>query len=848
MNKSAIKTFAIWARNKLIADISYKAGLLGITDKEIKQPTNASTEKIQFFDIGAYEPYQITGSAIAQRRTLVDKIREKEKQTDYATAYKTVIEEVAYTWFNRLIAVRFLEVNDYIPSRVRVLSSISGKAEPDIVTTPFDAELDFSQSEREYVIACKNDNKLDELFCMLFIKQCNALNDILPQLFERIDNYMELLLNISFTDKDCVVWHLVNDISDDDFKEAVEIIGWMYQYYNTEPKDETFALLKKNVKITKERIPAATQLFTPHWIVRYMVENSLGRLWLERHPNDDLKANWKYYLDEAEQTPEVQAKLDELRLERRGMSPEDITFLDPCMGSGHILVYAFDVFMQIYESAGYSQRDAAKLILEKNIHGLDIDKRAYQLAYFALMMKARQYNRRIFEQNTEPQVFHPIGWQEGEQFGSLIEIAHLESKPEIAEGQLEISDLDDEAKLRIWNFKRLLSQKYDVVVTNPPYMGGKGQSGILTDFLKKNFPDTKSDTFSAFIECCGQLCNRNGYIGMFTPYVWMFIQSYEKLRKMICAGSDIATLIQFEYSAFEEATVPVCTFVLRRGKIGSTGEYFRLVDFRGGMEVQRQKTLEAIANPSCGYRYTTTTDNFAKIPGMPISYWASENMLRAFEVGKRMDEIVEPKVGLQTGDNDSFIRYWWEVEFDKVSLNSTSREDALKSTKKWFPYNKGGLYRRWFGNYDYVVNWENDGEKIRSFVDDKGKQRSVIRNPKYYFREAITWSDVTSGSFSLRFRAAGSIHDVSGMSAFSTSKDVIYYLLGLLNTKVGDYVFRLVNPTMHLQIGNFQSFPVFYMKNENIHPTDVVLNNIEQAVFDWNMFETSWDFRRHPLV
>ncbi|MCR5623688.1 MAG: BREX-1 system adenine-specific DNA-methyltransferase PglX, partial [Lachnospiraceae bacterium] len=406
MNKTAIKNFAIWARNKLIADISYKAGLIGVTKYGILSPLPQSKSDVEFYDIGTSEPYAIQKEAIQQRKSLVSLIKQKEKDSDYSTAYSSVIEEVAYTWFNRMIAIRFMEVNDYLPSHVRVLSSESGKQEPDIVTTPFDAELSFNADEEQEVIRLKNDNKLDDLFKLLFIKQCNELHKLLPRLFESTQDYTELLLNISFVDQESVVHHLVNDIPEDDFNiekgGQVEIIGWLYQYYNTEPKNEAFA---KSGKITKEEIPAVTQLFTPDWIVRYMVENSLGRLWVEGHPNDSLKARWKYYLEEAEQEPEVQAQLDEIHKEYSKLNPEDIKFIDPCMGSGHILVYAFDVLMQIYESAGWSERDAAKSILENNIYGLDIDDRAYQMAYFAVMMKARQYNRRILSSDTHCHVY-----------------------------------------------------------------------------------------------------------------------------------------------------------------------------------------------------------------------------------------------------------------------------------------------------------------------------------------------------------------------------------------------------------------------------------------------------------
>jgi hypothetical protein len=580
MNKTAIKNFAIWARNKLIADISYKAGLLGITEKNIKSPLPQSTQTVQFFDIGTKEPSSITGKEIEQRKKLVDEIQRKAKQSDYSTAYKNVIEEVAYTWFNRLIAIRFMEVNDYLPTRIRVLSSEgNGKSEPDLVTHALETSLNYSAYEKDRIIQLKHENKLDELFRMLFIKQCNALNVNLPALFEKTSDFTELLLNVSFTDKDGVVYHLVNDITEDDFnvsKEGqVEIIGWLYQYYNTEPKDETFALLKKNVKITKERIPAATQLFTPDWIVRYMVENSLGRLWFEGHPNYELKVNWEYYLDEAEQEDDVQKQLEKIRAEYKTIKPEDIKVIDPAMGSGHILVYAFDVLMQIYESNGYSQRDAAKSIVEKNLYGLDIDNRAYQLAYFAIMMKARQYNRKILSGETVCHVFaiqesNDINRNQLKYFGSGL------SEMEKNTALLQIQDLLDtftDAKeygsilnVEIYNWQLLrkfikaidadgqmaldsigiehtsdlmymlveigevMAQKYDVVVTNPPYMGSSGMSGKLSEYVKKNYPDSKSDLFAVFIERCTQMTKNFKFQAMITQHAFMFLSSFEKLR------------------------------------------------------------------------------------------------------------------------------------------------------------------------------------------------------------------------------------------------------------------------------------------------------------------------------
>ena len=555
MDKTAIKNFSIWARNKLIADITYKAGLLGVAEEGIKDALPQSTQDAEFYDIGTKEPYVIHGEEIKQRKELVAAIKRKASQLDYKDAYRNVVEEVAYTWFNRLIAIRFMEVNDYMPAHIRVLSSDSkNKLEPDLVTTPFDAELEFTQAETDKIMQMKTDNQVDALFRFLFIKQCNALNAYLPKLFEKTFDYTELLLNVSVTDQDGIVYHLIHDINEDDFNISnigedgkptgqVEIIGWMYQYYNTEPKDEAFALLKKNVKITKERIPAATQLFTPDWIVRYMIENSVGRLWLEGHEDNNLKNEWKYYLDEAEQEADVVEQLRAIREEYKNIKPEEIKVIDPCMGSGHILVYAFDVLMQIYESYGYSQRDAAKSIVENNIYGLDIDDRAFQLTYFAIMMKARSYNRRFLILEIEPNlcaVQESNGLQYDQDMGDfLLSEEHRETLKYLLDifvdakeygsilnvekhdydGFLEAWKLTAEASLgnivmMLWYNEcnqivpelakqaKLLSSQYDCVITNPPYMGNGGMEKRLSDYIRKYYEEGKSDLYAVFIEKC----------------------------------------------------------------------------------------------------------------------------------------------------------------------------------------------------------------------------------------------------------------------------------------------------------------------------------------------------------
>lgn len=896
MNKTAIKNFAIWARNKLIDDITYKAGLLGISDREIKTPLTQSTKDVQFFDIGTKEPYCISGIELKQREALATAIRNKEQQSDYPTAYKAVIEEVAYTWFNRLIAVRFMEVNDYLPSHIRVLSSESeGKDEPDLVTNPFDTDLEFTPYEKDRIMQLKQENKLDELFRMLFIKQCNALNAILPNLFEKTSDYTELLLNVAFTDKDGLVYRLVHDISEEDFdvsKEGqVEIIGWLYQYYNTEPKDETFALLKKNVKITKERIPAATQLFTPDWIVRYMVENSLGRLWLEGHPNDALKSEWKYYLNEAEQDADVRKQLDAIREEYKAIKPEDIKVIDPCMGSGHILVYAFDVLMQIYESYGYSQRDAAKSIIENNIYGLDIDNRAYQLAYFAVMMKARQYNRRILTGETNCHVYaiqesnginrdqlqyFGAGMEEmqrniamlqiqglldtfvdAKEYGSILNVDSydwgllrqfvdkLGMTGQLSFDTVGVEDTQDQLRILV-EIGNIMAQKYDVVVTNPPYMGSSGMSSPIGDFVKENYPDSKSDLCAVFIEKCIEMAKSNRNISMVTMQSWMFLSSLEMLRKKVITRTQIETINHLGMEAFDGIIGKVVSTVAFTCKkytsSGVKGIGVRLTDYYDSRRYMKEEAFYYSDN-----RYVFNQDNFPRIPGIPIAYWISENLLSIFQNAMPLSQIAEPKVGLQTGNNDEFLRIWYEIQFDKIGIGMVSSEEALFSAKKWFPYNKGGDFRRWYGNREYIVNWENDGSAIRNYKNKDGKLRSRPQNRQYYFRSAITWSDITSASFSGRYCEHGFMFDVKGSSGFP-DQDKILYVLGFLNSHISQKCIKILNPTITTQVGDMARIPVIFDVNIKSKVDELVKGNISISKIDWDSFETSWDFRKHPFI
>jgi len=914
MNKTAIKTFAIWARNKLIDDITYKAGLLGITDKEIKTPLPQSTSTVQFFDIGTKEPYAITGNDVEQRRKLVEALVNKD--TDHATAFKNLVEEVAYTWFNRLIAVRFMEVNDYLPTRIRVLSSESpGKREPDLVTHPFDAELDYSESDKQQIAHLQEHNLWDELFRMLFIKQCNALNAVLPELFEKTNDYTELLMNVSFTDQDGVVFHLVNDIDEDDFnveKEGqVEIIGWLYQYYNTEPKDEVFALLKKNVKITKERIPAATQLFTPDWIVRYMVENSLGRLWLEGHPNDSLKVEWKYYLDEAEQEAEVQKQLDAIREEYKNIRPEEIKIIDPCMGSGHILVYAFDVLMAIYESVGYSQRDAAKSILENNLFGLDIDNRAYQLAYFALMMKARQYNRRILNGETRPKVYAfaesnglnrthlyalDTGFDKEErevaveqiekllqtfvdanEYGSILKMEDLNwellrryADSSITRGQINIDSIGVEASIE--RFKELielgevLAQKYEVVVTNPPYMGSSGMGTKLSDFVKKQYPDSKSDLFAVFMERCNLMTQQHGQYAMITQPSFLFLSSFEKLRKKILAGNTITSLLHMGRGIFG-IDFGSTAFTIKKEHIKNyCGGYFRLhertfqyidpddieklyLNSKGNSEIKydfsqyNTKTEDILDDEFSGKElqlyYTANQENFSKIPGMPIVYWVSPKLLECYSNGTPLGEIVAPRKGNSTSDNNRFLRLWFEVDINKENFECSEIVKENTIFKRWFPYNKGGGFRKWYGNNEYMIDWYNDAEGIRSI------KTAVIANYHYFMKPGLTWSTVTSKHFSIRKFGSGFIFDNGGCCIFELGNNVDY-ILSLLNSNVFKFIFGQLNPTLNFQSGEVAKFPVIFKLNNSIK--EISNSNIEISKNDWDSFETSWDFKTHPLL
>lgn len=895
MDKTAIKNYAIWARTKLIEDIKYKASLLGITEKGIADALPQSTTQEQYFDIGTREPYAIRGVQIAQRRSLAEAIKKKAQESDYLTAYNSIIEEVAYTWFNRFIAVRFMEVNDYLPCKIRVLSAVDGRQEPDIVQNPFDAKLDYTSAEEELISQHQMNNEGDKLFNMLFVKVCNDLSKVLPQLFEAEQDYTELLLNISYTDQDGLIYKLVHDIPEDNFDVnavdeegkpvgQVEIIGWLYQYYNTEPKNETFALLKKNVKITKERIPSATQLFTPDWIVRYMVENSLGRLVIsgqlvvdseeERIAKEKELAErfgWKYYLPEAKQDADVREQLNQLTT--NNYSPETIKVIDPCMGSGHILVYAFDVLMQIYTQMGYTDKDAVLSILENNLYGLDIDKRAFQLAYFAVLMKARQYYKFILKKQPQCHIYaiaesnginmkhlayfgaqldelaKPVALNQmqeliatlhdAKEYGSIISVAdydwdllHQFAAEFDISGEMNLFDsfgieATQQRLQELVAVGEVLAQKYEVVVTNPPYRGVADVDVKLADYIKTNYPDSKNDLFAVFMEVCHKMNVKNGYQAMITQHAWMFLCSFEKLRAKI-QKLDIVDMAHLGARAFEEIAgevVQTTSFILANKHVdGYKGTYCRLV----GPTTQQGKEEVFLAKEN---RYVACSDNFAKIPGAPVAYWVSEKLTEAFTLKTLYDYTISPSQNV-TGNNNRFLRKFWELAQEKIDLKDN-----------WIFYAKGGGYRKWWGNLYDVINWTPEARNIYQYGD--GLHASQIINKDYWYKKGITWGLITSALPSFRIMPEGATFDKGG-STIIVDEVVYNFTLGLLNSKVYIPISELFNPTLNFQVKDIRSLPI---KLEYKAIVDqLVENNIFNSKSDWDAFETSWDFTKHPLV
>ena len=841
MNKGAIQKFAIWARNELIAQVSQRAYQYGIDESGFG---DASADTLN--------GRLLTAEEKSQRQELIKQIKEK--------GYKQVMEEVAYTWFNRFIALRFMEVNNYLPSHIRVFSDASGAFKPEILNDVLHIDLPGLDSGKvaEYI----ESNDTEALYCYLLLTQCNALNSALPVMFERMGGYTEMLLPNNILRQDSVLGHMVSDIPEEDWQDAVQIIGWLYQYYNTELKDDTFAQLKKNVKITKERIPAATQLFTPDWIVRYMVENSLGRLWLEGHPNAELRGGWKYYLDEAKQERSVEDQLAKLREEYKTIKPEEIKVIDPCMGSGHILVYAFDVLMQIYTSAGWDQREAAQSILRNNLYGLDIDDRAAQLAYFAVMMKARQYDRRLLTRGIQPNIYsirESNGIQamtieyfhkndpklkadierivtemvDAKEYGSILNVTPVdfaglytrfdEIRNDI--NMMQMSALDE--LLPLVKCAEVLAQKYDVVVTNPPYMGYSGFDAKLVSFAKCNYSNSKSDMSTMFMEQTLRMCTPIGYMAMINIPVWMFITSYEQLRKEIITQRTIIDLLHPGRGIFGSDFGSV-SFVIRSKLIRNyKAVYNRL--FNEPVEVKSPEIREQQFLSGKG-TFLAKQETFLQIPGCPISYWVSDSIYRAFVNMPSLGEIGATKTGMTTGDNNRFLRLWYEIAKDKVG-------------SKYEFYSKGSDFRRWYCSVSNVILWENNGDEVKNF---KG---STIRNEESFFKKCIVWNLITSGAFSARavFRHKCVMGDAS--PAAYVCEDDYLYTLACLNSKPVQQFLNIINPTINCSSGVLSVIPIAQSSSKAKTTINEKANEtVNLSIADWDSYETSWDFKRNPLV
>lgn len=883
MDKNAIKKYAVWARKELISRVAQKAQQYGITETEM---VDAGADSVNGKVLSAGE--------MQQRRALIAQINEK--------GYQQVMEEVAYTWFNRFSALRFMEVNGYLPSHVRVFTDENNAFKPQILAEALHLELD--KLDKDKVYALKETEQTEELYKYLLIVQCNALNSILPGMFQTIADYTELLLPDNLLREGSVIEQMISQIPEDNWQDAVQIIGWLYQYYNSEKKDDVFAALKKNVKITKENIPAATQLFTPDWIVRYMVENSLGRLWVEGHPDtktqllptpeeqaayiagsrDPEDTKWHYYLEEAQQEPQVQAQLSEISKQYADLTPEQIKVIDPCCGSGHILAYLFDVLMQIYENYGYTSRDAVTSILQNNLYGLDIDDRAAQLAYFAVMMKARRYDRRFFSHTTQPHVY-------------AIEESNRIEKPDVeyfCNGKLELKDAMQTILTQLYDAKeygsiltitpqdwdalyarfdevadessfhresirkkllplvrvaQTLAQKYDVVVTNPPYMGASNMNSDLSEYVKKYYPDSKSDLFAVFIEVCSRMAKQNGYQAMITQHAWMFLSSFEKLREKMML-TETVSMAHLGARAFEEIggeVVQTTSFVRVRTHIDNyKGVYCRLIE----PTTQQDKEEMFLAGEN---RYTANQDNFAKIPGKPLVYWFGKRFLDSFSNNESVNTYGDARKGLVTLDNERFLRIWTEVLFSKIGIRVDSAEAALKREVKWIPINKGGLFRKWYGNNSFVVNWKSDGKEIKDNIIKTyrgGSYTKEVRSEEKYFLPGITWTVVSTSRTSFRRYENGFIFSNSGESVTvpNCNEDTLDYLTGLLNSKYAERTLAVLSPTMGFESGYIAEVPVPDGLTREGSIVPIVRENIQVSKEDWDSFETSWDFTRHPFI
>ena len=868
MDKNAIKKFAVWARTELIARVSLKGVEYGITEDNIED-ANADS-------VGGKV---LTADEKKQRQALIAEINDK--------GCKQVMEEVAYTWFNRFSALRFMEVNGYLPSHVRVFTDEENNFKPQIITEAIHLNLDGLDMEKVYEL--KDAEKTEELYKYLLIVQCNALNKILPGMFQKIADYTELLLPDNLLREGSVIQQMIELIPEDDWKDAVQIIGWLYQYYNSEKKDDVFAALKKNVKITKENIPAATQLFTPDWIVRYMVENSLGRLWLEGHPDvkeqllpteeeqsayaagnrDPEDTKWHYYLEEAEQEPEVQAQLAEIRKEYAALTPDQLKVIDPCSGSGHILAYMFDVLMKIYESYGYTTREAVASIVENNLYGLDIDDRAAQLAYFAVMMKARQYDRRFFSRGIQPHVYAIVEsnhvdkfavdyfcngdtkltaamdiiikeLHDAKEYGSILTVtpqdwsALYDRFAEITEDINMSRDTALRELLPLVQVAEALAQKYDVVVTNPPYMSSSNMGAILLKYVKKQYADGKNDMFSVFMQKNMELTKKNGFIGMITMHSWMFLSRYQSLRLQLL-NYTLENVLHLGARAFEDIggeVVQTASFVIRKSHLFDyIGKFEKLTELSDSQEkIKNYNNKELI--------YCCHQNNYLHMVDNIIAYWISEKIGYHFSNTHLLGSAADCRQGIATGNNDLFLRFWHEVEYGKIGFSIESQEQFFESKKLFAPYNKGGSFRRWFGNREYVIKMDYTNYNLLLTMGNHLPSR------QYYFQSGITWNDLSTALYCARYVDKGFVFDAAGPTCFYTGD--AKYLLGLLNSNVAQAFLNVICQGLHYSTGHIPNIP--FILNRESEVNIIVSANLQMSKNDWDSFETSWDFQYHPLL
>lgn len=851
MDKAILKKFAIESRQDLMSKIKNKINTYYIDEEFTKE------QKGDLYILSnSKHSLSLTNEEYKKRELLIKRIKE--------LSLEQVIEEAAYTWFNRIIAIRYMEINDMLPLTrdnqslgIRVLSSKDNTPDPEILkfTNLMNPELDI-EFKKEKFAELKDDN---EKFKYILLLVCKKLGRVIPQVFDGITDYIDILIPDNLLNDTGFIAKIINEVPEENYNQ-VEIIGWLYQYYNQTEKDRVISS-KKAYK--KNEIAYATQLFTPDWIVKYMVENSLGKYWLEHNENNSVSENWKYLIKEN-------------LIKKNKENPSEIKFIDPCCGSGHILVYAFEIFYQIYLKSGYNKNDISEMILSNNLYGLDIDDRAGQLSILSVILKAREYDKNIFNKEIVRNL-NVASIQESNTIDeSLLENIKVEQNKESAKylldtfknakeiGSLLILDNNDYSNLKkeiendntifgielrdkllpIIKIAEIISSKYSIVVTNPPYMNTTSMSGNLKKYVTEKYKDYKYDLFSAFIVKNLFLSKDDGYLGFMTPYVWLFIQTYENLRNFIIDNSKVDSLIQLEYSALEEATVPICSFIINKELGNNDGNFIRLTDIKGGMESQRQGYLNAITSGTNLYKLNSS--KFKSLPNSIFAYWISEKYYEIFNKEKNIGEIYETKLGMSTNDNDRFLRFWYEVDKNNMCCDRKN-DDNREFKQKWFPYSKGGEFRKWYGNVNRVINWENNGYEVKKLASDLyGSYSRTCKNSQHFFKSAITWSLITSSKNSFRFLPEGCVLGDAGPVCFANNDTK--YLLGFLNTNISQFILNAINPTLNCSTGVVNTLPIILNESKKGIIEEIVKENIELSKQDWDSFETSWDFKTHQLL